>query len=154
MEDYERAIKEYEEYIAQNGIDEKAINAYSIVASDVLENKKNYEKGFQYSQRTKELVNNFSFEKTGANIWALEKYAFDNGVTFEIIESFWRVLLAEARCMKLDSYFLYLERHRDPEDRFYLPRRDKLIQHGYIQGLQDLVDDKLDILSISMALYL
>ena len=149
MQDYEKAIAEYDNYIERNGIDEKAIDAYTIVTCDVLENKKDYENGFKYSKRTKELINEFSHQKTGANIWALEKYAFENGVTFEIIESFWKVLLAEARCMKLDSYFLYLERHRDPEDRFYLPRRSKLLELGIVQGLQDLIDDRLDVLSIS-----
>lgn len=62
---------------------------------------------------------------------------------------YWEILKMEARFRQVDSYFLYLERYRDPEDKFYQPRRRLLLKHGYIQGLQDLVDDKLDILSIS-----
>ncbi len=64
-------------------------------------------------------------------------------------ELYWKAMLFEARNRVVDSYFLYLEKNRDPEDRFYEPRRKLLIKHGYIQGLQDLLDDKIDILSIS-----
>lgn len=62
---------------------------------------------------------------------------------------YWEILLMEARFRQVDSYLLYLERYRDAEDRYYLPRQRLLIKHGFIQGLQDLVDDKIDILSIS-----
>ncbi len=64
-------------------------------------------------------------------------------------ELYWKAMLFEARNRVVDSYFIYLEKNRDPEDRFYEPRRKLLLKHGYIQGLQDLLDDKIDILSIS-----
>lgn len=47
-----------------------------------------------------------------------------------------------------DSYLLYVEKDRDPEDRFYLPRRNKI--YWLVQEMQRLIDDELDILSISM----
>lgn len=47
-----------------------------------------------------------------------------------------------------DSYLLALEWYREPDKRFYIPRRRK-IRH-LVQALQDLLDDKLDLLSISM----
>lgn len=150
MEEYLKAFNDYEKFIQDNPIDERVINAYMIVACDVLENRKDIENGLMISKRAKEIINKFVAEKTqGGDIWALEKYAFENQVSFQPIDDFWKVILAEARSMILDSYFLYLERYRDPEDRFYLPRRNKLIKHGYVQGLQDLLDDKIDILSIS-----
>lgn len=62
---------------------------------------------------------------------------------------YWKAVLFLAQNHDLDSGLIYLERYRDPEDRFYLPRRKKLRKHGLIQALQDLIDDKLDILSIS-----
>ena len=46
-----------------------------------------------------------------------------------------------------DSYMLFLEIERDPEKRFYLPRRE--IIRPIVNDLQLLADDKLDILSIS-----
>ena len=65
-------------------------------------------------------------------------------------ELYWRLLLLEAHERQVDSYFLYLEKNRDADKRFYEPRRDKFIQFGVIQGMQDLLDDKLDLLTISM----
>lgn len=62
---------------------------------------------------------------------------------------YWKSLLFEAPYL-FDSYMLYLEKDRQPQDRFYLPKRDILNKHGLIQALQDLEDDKLDIVSISM----
>lgn len=47
-----------------------------------------------------------------------------------------------------DSYMLYLEINRPPEERFYQPRRR--IMKRVVDGLQDLVDDFLDELFLSM----
>lgn len=47
-----------------------------------------------------------------------------------------------------DSYLLFLEWNRDPEKKFYAPRRSKL--KVIVDALQDLIDDKLDILAISL----
>lgn len=47
-----------------------------------------------------------------------------------------------------DSYLIYLEWNRVPEERFYLPRRKQLLSN--VQALQDLADDKLDELFLSM----
>ena len=47
-----------------------------------------------------------------------------------------------------DSYLLYVEKNRDPEDRYYQPRRNKI--YWLVQMMQRLIDDELDILSISM----
>jgi predicted phage terminase large subunit-like protein len=50
--------------------------------------------------------------------------------------------------MDFDSYLLYVEKDRDPEDRYYQPRRNKI--YWLVQQMQRLIDDELDILSISM----
>lgn len=47
-----------------------------------------------------------------------------------------------------DSYLLYVEKNRDSEDRYYQPRRNKI--YWLVQKMQRLIDDELDILSISM----
>lgn len=47
-----------------------------------------------------------------------------------------------------DSYLLYVEKNRDPEERYYQPRRNKI--YWLVQKMQRLIDDELDILSISM----
>ena len=47
-----------------------------------------------------------------------------------------------------DSYMLFLESRRPPEERFYLPRRSKIT--NVVRALQDLADDKLDEIFLSM----
>ena len=63
---------------------------------------------------------------------------------------YWRMRLFEAQLGIVDSYFLYLEKNRDDEKKFYEPRREKFLKFGIIQGMQDLVDDKIDLLTLSL----
>lgn len=65
-------------------------------------------------------------------------------------DMYYDLLLLEAQNMQIDSYFLYVEKDRDPERRFYLPRRKKFLEFGITQAMQDLLDDKIDLLTISM----
>lgn len=58
-----------------------------------------------------------------------------------------RVLLALAP-YDFDSYLLYVEWNREPSKKFYPPRRRVLKQ--VVDALQELADDKLDLLSISL----
>lgn len=65
-------------------------------------------------------------------------------------ELYWSVYKIEGRNRVLDSYLLFLERKREEKDRFYKPRRTCYMKIGLMDALQDILDDKLDILSISM----
>lgn len=58
-----------------------------------------------------------------------------------------RVLLAAAR-YDFDSYLLYVEWNREPKKKFYPPRRKVLKQ--VVDALQELADDKLDLLAVSL----
>ena len=58
-----------------------------------------------------------------------------------------KVLLAAAP-FDFDSYLLYIEWNREPDKKFYPPRRPVLKQ--VVDALQELADDKLDLLAISM----
>ena len=57
-------------------------------------------------------------------------------------------LLLEARGLRFDSYMQYVELMREPDKKFWLPRRRHLLP--VVEAIQDLIDDKLDILSISL----
>ena len=57
--------------------------------------------------------------------------------------------LLARRCKDFDAYMLYVEKNRDPEEMFYLPRRRAFMRLGIIQTMQKLLDDEIDILSIS-----
>lgn len=58
-----------------------------------------------------------------------------------------RVLLAAAP-FDFDSYLLYVEWNREPDKKFYPPRRRVLKQ--VVDALQELADDKLDLLGVSL----
>ena len=58
-----------------------------------------------------------------------------------------RVLLAAAP-YDFDSYLLYVEWSREPKKKFYPPRRKVLKQ--VVDALQELADDKLDLLAVSL----
>ena len=101
----------------------------------------------------------YAFETENDEKWALKVteyikewclYGIRSGIeVLQMDELYWKTMKAEAPYL-FDSYLLYLERKRDKKDKFYEPKRKQLNKHGLIQAMQDLEDDKLDILSISM----
>ena len=143
------AIESYENYISANGITEEAISAYILAAETAINKEKDKEYGFKVTARAKELIETFVLKATGGTIWDLESYCNKNKVSYGILDQYYSVLKIESNDL-FDSYLLYLEKNRDEEERFYLPKREQLNKHGLIQAMQDLEDDKLDILSISM----
>ena len=68
----------------------------------------------------------------------------DLGKYFDLYK---RSLLLDAP-VDLDAYLQYLEINRPPQERFYLPRRRRM--RAVANALQDLADDKLDELFLSM----
>ena len=67
----------------------------------------------------------------------------------EATELYWNAMLFLAQNRQVDEGLIYLERYRLPEDRFYLPRRRVFRKLGITQALQRLVDDEIDILTLS-----
>ena len=143
-------VNSYENYIKKNGIDEQVINAYVDACSVAINGEKDIEYGLQLTKRAKELIEGFCTAKTGGTIWDLEKYAFDHKTTYELINKKYEVLLLEAQNKIVDSYFQYIEKKREPKDRFYMPRRKQLIKIGLVDALQGMIDDKYDILCVSL----
>lgn len=71
----------------------------------------------------------------------------DSTVAHTLFDLHKRVLL-ELAPYDFDSYLLYMEWDRDPEKKFYPPRRKVLKR--VVDALQELAEDKLDLLAISM----
>lgn len=59
-------------------------------------------------------------------------------------------VLLSAAPYDFDSYLLYIEWNREPEKKFYVPRRKILQQYEIVDSLQKLADDELDLLAISL----
>ncbi len=85
----------------------------------------------------------------GYDLFELDDYCKEKGVVTQENQLFWDIIYLETHEL-FDSYLLYLEKDREPKERFYYPKRDCLRHTGIVQGMQDLEDDVLNILSISM----
>ena len=84
------------------------------------------------------------------NAWLrsmLAKNMKDSGNITAFFELYKKTLLFDAK-YDFDCYLLYLEINREPKDRFYQPRRKILFP--VVQAMQDLADDKLDELFLSL----
>ena len=78
---------------------------------------------------------------------AIQCYSLNEKDLQNIFELHKRVLLAAAP-YDFESYLLYIEWNREPDKKFYPPRRKVLKQ--VVAALQELSDDKLDLLAISL----
>ena len=143
-------VRSYENYIEKNGIDESVIDAYIEASGVAINTEKDVQYGLQLTKRSKGIIERFCMDKTGGTIWDLEKYAFENKVEYDLIDKYYKPTLYEAQNKIVDSYFRYIERKREPKDRFYMPRRKQLVKIGLIDALQGMIDDKYDILCVSL----
>lgn len=133
---YERAFKD------------DILDAYTKACSVAIDTEKDLDYGLKLSARVKNMCNKWANRVKGYDdILHLERKNKDIDVM--PVKSFYEILYMESPYL-FDSYLLYLEKNRSYKRKFYEPRRKCLLKTGIIQGLQDLRDDKLDILSISM----
>ena len=139
----------YENYIERNGIDEQVIDAYIEAAKVAVNGENDIMYGLRLADRSKGIIERFCKERTGGTIWDLEKYAFANKTYYDLIDKYYRPVLIRAQNQQVDDYFQYLERKREPRERFYMPRKKCFEKMGLIQALQGMIDDEYDILCIS-----
>ena len=75
----------------------------------------------------------------------------DNAETREKINNVWVTSYdTKARNGDFEAFCIALEWNRPIHKQFYLPRAKLLKKHGVIQGVQDLIDDKLDLLVLNL----
>lgn len=143
-------VNGYENYIQVHGVDEQVMDAMAEAARVAILTEKDVNYGLKVSSRAKQLAEQFVFQSTGGTPWDLEKYSFQNKVSYEILDKYYGILLLEAQNKVVDSAFQYLEKKREPKERFYMPRRKQFLKIGLTQALQGMIDDKYDILCVSL----
>lgn len=143
-------VNGYENYIQRHGVDEQVMDAMAEAARVAILTEKDVEYGLKVSFRAKQLAEQFIFQSTGGTPWDLEKYSFQNKVSYEILDKYYGILLLEAQNKVVDSAFQYLEKKREPKERFYMPRRKQFLKIGLIDALQGMIDDRYDILCVSL----
>lgn len=144
------AVNSYDKYIEQHGIDEQVIDAYIEACRVAINGEKDITYGLQITNRSKGIVERFCMERTGGTIWDLEKYSFANKTHYSLTDKFYDVLLLEAQNKVVDSAYRYLEKKREPRERFYMPRRKQFLKIGLMDAIQGMIDDKYDILCVSL----
>lgn len=77
-----------------------------------------------------------------------QKFKKDRPEHAEKYRQLYKNTLLFAAPYDFDSFCRYIEWNREPSKRFYLPRRKQL--KVVVDALQDLADDKLDLLAVSM----
>ena len=117
------AVNSYDNYIQRKGIDEQVIDAYIEACRVAINGEKDITYGLQITNRSKGIVERFCMERTGGTIWDLEKYSFANKTHYSLTDKLYDVLLLEAQNKVVDSAYRYLEKKREPRERFYMPRR-------------------------------
>lgn len=146
-----KAVRSYNDYIRRHGINPDVVSAYGMAARTAIEREKDVEHGLPIARSAKLLIEELVKRKTGGmSMWDLEKYSFKTDTPYELLDDYYDMLLFEAQNQNLDSYLQYLERKRVPEERFYMPKRKQFQRIGVTGVLQDMLDDKCDILCISL----
>lgn len=97
----------------------------------LLEAQGGFEEAHRRNKEIRRLSAKYATERTDVKMFELNK----------------RSLLFDAP-YDFDAYLRYVEWNREPKKRFYLPRRHYLKK--YVDAYQDVLDGKLDFLSISM----
>ena len=134
LEEYKSDMRKLKTLL-ERGVDYRAVAAILAQSQYILKDYPDERKYcFAYSEFVKKM--------------ALREYA--QTLKPEWDDTYWRTLLWEAQNHNLDSYFLYVEKNREAERKFYAPRRKKFVEFGITQAMQDLLDDKIDLLTISM----
>lgn len=144
------AVNNYDNYIQRKEIDEQVIDAYIEACRVAINGEKDITYGLQITNRSKGIVERFCMERTGGTIWDLEKYSFANKTHYSLTDKLYDVLLLEAQNKVVDSAYRYLEKKREPRERFYMPRRKQFLKIGLMDAIQGMIDDKYDILCVSL----
>ena len=68
----------------------------------------------------------------------------------ELVNDIWVTAYdTRARQGDFESFCIAMEWNRPINKQFYLPRAKLLKKHGFVQAIQDLIDDKLDLLVLN-----
>ena len=125
----------------------------SVSYEALLNAKSTFEKGKNYRRVLDCLVELYYFDKneTRKHIIGFRKHmqtlALSGNNTQEYMELFWESYKLTARD-SFDDFCMYIEKNRPPKSRFYIHRRKQL--KPIVNALQDLEDDKLDLLTVSL----
>lgn len=139
-------VDQLNNHIRVHGITEDVADAYKQASEVALLTEKDDKFGLKVSNNAKIVLDTFVQNRTGGNVWDLERYSQDNDIQYELTDKYYQILLAEAQ-YNLESFMLYMEKKRYYKDRFYQPRINPL--HQVAQGIQNMIDGNLQEIFIN-----
>jgi predicted phage terminase large subunit-like protein len=153
------AVQSYDKYLLKDGssikamrkraFEEQTMNAYTKACHVAIDTDKDLDYGLKLSRRVKNMLNDYAVSLGFDDIFKLEHWFKGKEELPSAVKYYYEILYLESPYL-FDSYLLYLEKERERSRKFYEPRRNCLLKTGIVQALQDLEDNKLDVLSISM----
>lgn len=150
ISEIESLIQDCENYIKRNGVDENVIDAY-LETCRMADKAKKRDILLKCTSRVKELIESACKRDIGiSDMWEIEKLVFETKTSYRFLDKYYEALLLEAQNKVVDSFFRYIEKKRVPKERFYMPRRKCFLKIGLVDALQGMIDDKYDILCISL----
>lgn len=150
ISEIESLIQDCENYIKRNGVDENVIDAY-LETCRMADKAKKRDVLLKCTSRAKELIESACKSDIGiSDMWEIEKLVFETKTSYRFLDKYYEALLLEAQNKVVDSFFRYIEKKRVPKERFYMPRRKCFLKIGLVDALQGMIDDRYDILCISL----
>ena len=150
-EEYERLIPKMIELGTPDSLEDalKLCKAYERADVTVILDDGGGEQDEEVAEKT-ELFNQANFDQ--AHAWARQirqkaSQLAKSGYGRRMLELYYQCHLFDAPYW-FDSFCIYIEKNREKEKQFYLPRRKQLLP--ITEALQDMEDGKIDMLGISM----
>lgn len=142
-----KAVNSYDNFIERKGIDDSVLGYY-VKACEVAFNEKDPKYGLEISEKCKQYIFKHIHDMThGGNFRLLEQWAQKNKTEVVLLNYFYDVCKVCAYD-DFESYLLYMEKDRQYEKRFYLPRRNTM--KIVVSDMQDLEDDVIDTYGLSL----
>ena len=136
----------YKRYYGRKGVDDQLLSASVQAAKVALFSEKDTEYGLEITNQTKKWIDEILQRNSGGTFWQLDKFAQEHGTKYNILEQGYETYKIESP-FRFDSFMYYLEKNRQYDKRFYVPRRKQL--GVVVQDLQDMEDGLLDVYSLS-----
>lgn len=135
-----KRLTEYKTYRRFNGVTKELYSAWCL-AVEMADDMKDAEFVIEVGKDALDVIEGYILREANASFAQLEEHAQAEKKKFVILERYYGVLRIMGK-YDLDSFCLYVERHRLRKDRFYEPRRERL--KLFADAITDLEYDRLD----------
>lgn len=139
------AVNDLVNKIKKDGMSEKLAKLFINCADTAIHNDKDLEYGLKIARLGKGMINQHILQDVGADFFKVAEVCRQNNASYAFADITWDIMLLEAPYL-LDSFWLYIEKNKPAKTQLYLPRRRTLKR--VVDKLQDLEDDKLDVLFV------